>query len=727
MPRYAATAVLSLWASSCMFGAIAGEGADDAPPPQDETIPVLVAPQTITVTVDRLPALADLSSYAYHHHELEALEQGIGTTALDRLHLSPGVFLQRTAANQASPYVRGLTGEQTLLMLDGVRLSHAAMRPGPNQYSALIPASSLAGIDVILGPSSAVTGSDGLTGAVNFLLAEAGRAVDQRASPWLRTRIDYADGMQLATGVDGRDGAWAYSAEIDLRRFHDRQGGRDTADRLAGAVDGDRTIPNTAYDQASMGVRVAWTAHERHRLALRYGQTAQFDAKRPDGYAANSGRSERLARFFDPQRFSYLHLSHDWQPEAMPVEQVTTILWHHRFREQQVREDLTGDRYRRRVTDDGIDVLGVQTEALSIIDEHRFSYGLSFSGEQTTNDYREYRTLDPGDHDPAAAVPYNSDQWENRTTLPDGARYRNLGLFLRYRLTFAERGALSVGLRWNRSDWDIADGMTGDTAAWTGDVRGLWHVNDQHDVFVSVGRTFRAPNLTNLAGTVDRGSSGEEISGAADLDSEYGYGIEAGWRHQRDDGSRLALTLWGSRLEDLIQQTGTAPDLTWGNSEGARLWGAEVDIDQRLELGPQSHLALIASASLVRARIDMPQADGSVEREHLSRANRLFGIIGLRYQPAPGYWVQPQMRWHASYDRPAPGDAGDVRMTMVGNADGSMPGYALFDLVAGWTAPDDRQSLTVQVENLGDRSYRSPGSAIDGPGLNLGLSWYVRW
>ena len=379
MSRHVLVVIVVSLAASCLGAAHAEESPESGSGSHDGTV-VLRLPQDFTLTADRLPALAELSSYAHRHHAIEVLEERVGTTVLDRLHLSPGVFLQRTAANQASPYLRGLTGEQTLLLLNGVRFSHAAMRPGPNQYSALIPSSSLAGIDVILGPSSAVTGSDGLTGALNFLLAEPGRGMDQRASPWLRTRVDYADGMQLATGVDGRDGAWAYSAEIDLRRFHDRQGGRDTADRLAGAVDGDRSIPNTAYDQASMGLRLAWTANERHRLGMRYGQTAQFDARRPDGYAANSGRPERLARVFDPQRFSYLHLYHDWQPEAAPVDQLTTTVWHHRFREQETREDLTSDRYRRRVLDDGIDVLGVQVEGLTDVDVHRFHYGLSLSG-----------------------------------------------------------------------------------------------------------------------------------------------------------------------------------------------------------------------------------------------------------------------------------------------------------------------------------------------------------
>lgn len=45
-------------------------------------------------------------------------------SAPDALRYTPGVSVQQTAHGQASPYVRGVTGQQVLLMFDGVRLNN---------------------------------------------------------------------------------------------------------------------------------------------------------------------------------------------------------------------------------------------------------------------------------------------------------------------------------------------------------------------------------------------------------------------------------------------------------------------------------------------------------------------------------------------------------------------------------------------------------------------------
>jgi len=202
------------------------------------------------VTGTRLTGDPGRQPYAFYRTDAAELNTRAGRTALDRLNYGPGLFLQRTAPNQASPYIRGLTGEQSLLMLDGVRLSHAMMRPGPNQYSALVPEISIESMDVILGASSAVNGSDGLTGALDIRLAAPGRGVGAAYSPWLAGRVATGTGGTMQSGVDGFTGNWAYSAEVSGSIIRDQAGGKHFRNRVFGPRrDTLDAIPNTAYEE----------------------------------------------------------------------------------------------------------------------------------------------------------------------------------------------------------------------------------------------------------------------------------------------------------------------------------------------------------------------------------------------------------------------------------------------------------------------------------------------
>ncbi|MGA1524618.1 MAG: TonB-dependent receptor plug domain-containing protein, partial [Planctomycetota bacterium] len=71
----------------------------------------------------------------------------------------PGVMVQETSVSQGSPYIRGFTGYQNLLLIDGVRLNNSVFRSGPNQYWSTIDPLGIDRLEIVKGPSSVLYGS----------------------------------------------------------------------------------------------------------------------------------------------------------------------------------------------------------------------------------------------------------------------------------------------------------------------------------------------------------------------------------------------------------------------------------------------------------------------------------------------------------------------------------------------------------------------------------------
>ncbi len=750
---------IALAMTLCGLALVSSRGHGSAAAGDTSTARVYVM-EEVTVAATRLPLDPFQQPYAFYRNSRQVLDDTNARTLTDRIHLAPGVFIQHTAPNQSSPFIRGLTGEQTLLLFDGVRFSHSAMRPGPNQYSALIADESIAAVDIILGSSSSVTGSDGLTGALDFRLAPPGRGQEKAASGCLRTRASSTEGVSTSLGMDGARGPWSYTIEGGWTHHPDVAGGKDADEHIFGDENHRAArIPNTSYDQSSLAARVAFSGVAHHRFEMAIGQVTQRDAPRPDGYFENSGLPDRISRFYDPQRFRYLHLRHQLLPRVRAFDRVLTTLWFHQHHETQVREDIkdmgkvdaqTGEsieRYRRRWYDDGIDILGIDLQASSIRrTSHRLTCGVTYSVEETSNQYEEYRSP-KGDTDPARALPHDPAAWFVGTTIPDGARYRSLGVFAQDRWLFAPAWSLLVGGRYSRGTWSAdltgrgytvnkADGSYENLAT---SIRLSRNIGSGMLAFGGISQGFRAPNLTNLTGSQDRGSSGVFFQGNPDLEPETSLTVEAGWRAV-GKGGQAAFSLFHTQVDDLIQSVyrdmdgdgSTEPVVE--NAQGAVLKGFEVMTDLCLlppgwgqSASSDSRLSLISTTSFVRATVDVPQPDGTTHEEYVSRANRFIGQVGIRYSAARGWWAMPRIRWSADYDRVSPGDADDVRMTVAGAADGSMPGFAVADIAGGWHRGGGQWTVNVVLENLFDATYRDVGSSVDGPGRGIAVSVGTRY
>jgi outer membrane receptor protein involved in Fe transport len=80
-----------------------------------------------------------------------------------------GVLMQATGRGQASPFLRGVTGQQVLILMDGIRVNNTTFRSGPNQYFNTIDPGQVERIEVIRGAGSVLWGGDAIGGVINVV------------------------------------------------------------------------------------------------------------------------------------------------------------------------------------------------------------------------------------------------------------------------------------------------------------------------------------------------------------------------------------------------------------------------------------------------------------------------------------------------------------------------------------------------------------------------------
>ena len=141
----------------------------------------------------------------------EEIRERVPATSPEALENAPAVNMQRTNSAGGAPILRGLLGQQILLMVDGVRLNNAITRFGPNQLLNTIDPFQLDRIEVVRGPGSVLYGSDAIGGVINLISRKPTISLRR---PWdlqaeLLTRFDSAD-----YGTIGRA-----AVEGQLRRF----------------------------------------------------------------------------------------------------------------------------------------------------------------------------------------------------------------------------------------------------------------------------------------------------------------------------------------------------------------------------------------------------------------------------------------------------------------------------------------------------------------------------
>lgn len=642
------------------------------------------------------------------------LERRLPRSAPDALRFEPGVFIQQTAHGQASAYLRGLTGQQTVLVFDDVRLNTSTWRQGPNQYFFTLDSWAVSSLEVVRGGASTRLGSDALGGAI---IAHARQAPAADGGVWLLpavfvrgTSADQEAGARVE--LEGAAGPIAFIGGVGARQVGllESSGSVGASDVPRFAADG-RTQLGTGFKEVTADGRVTWRPTARDDVTLAAHAYRQFDSPRTDQCPPAFARADECLRYLEQFR-TLSWLSWKRAHEGWLATTRVAVSWQ---RQHELREGVRPASFVRSTGRDVVDTFGLNAALVTRTFEPfaggrlRVEAGLdSWLDVVDSVAFLEFTDLGVVRAQPRGQYVTGSSSWLGGVFV-DGA--------LELSGTLVMRGGARLG--WaslivpGESD---ALGGQGVRAAWAPFAARLgveWRPTSFVSLFLNGDRSFRAPNLDDLSSRQQTGP-GFQFENAA-LRPESALGVEAGAAVRT---TWLSLEAWAFQtwlFDAVVRAPRDVAQCPQASPQCAASW-------QRFQLinasGPSQVRGVEASTRLrlplgfaARAAVSWAWGQG-FDGVPLSRVPPANGHVELAWRHGIGFTGAAVLRWAAAQDRLAIADLSDPRIPV-----GGTPGYAVVDLRASLRLPP--LVLSLVLENVTDTPWRAHGSSVNGAARGL--------
>ncbi len=633
----------------------------------------------VVISANRFNTIGINTSAAIRILDYKPVQEHQLRTSAEALTLTPGVFVQKTNHGGGSPFIRGLTGNQTLLLMDGIRLSNSTMRYGPNQYFNTIDIFSLDRMEVLRGSGSVQYGSDALGGTIHAFSHEINTAEEADWGGSLLTRIAIPDMEQsLHSDINFSGSFAAMRAGITWRNFGDIIGG-DTTGRQA----------PTGYDEFDHDFKGKVLLSPRSSFTILYQSVNQrnvpvYHKIALENYAINKT---------DPQKrkLGYLKFNHDFNTGILKSAVLAASY-------QETRE---GRESRKNGSDilrneyDKVRSLGFSTEAI-VSDDDLWSGTMGF---EVYSDLVNSNRTDTDLLTDAVTV--------MRGLYPDGSTMTSLALFTIHSLEMLKWN-ITAGARVNSFIITVDDqelGMTRLTpSALVGNLAVMRKLETGSNLFISLNTGFRAPNIDDLGtlGIVDFRYETPNFG----LKPESSFQYEAGYKFI---GQKLRgdLFVYRNELYNLITRKRIGDETIEGyplykkeNSERAYIQGIETAWDYNLN-----------RSVTMSGNITYTYGWNITKDEPVRRIPPLFGRMAFDYSCNQ---LRFGLEWLAAarQDRLAQGDKDDNRIP-----EGGTPGWSIFNMNTGYTWKFITANLS--FNNLLNKDYRYHGSGVNGYGRSL--------
>jgi outer membrane cobalamin receptor len=612
----------------------------------------------------------------------EKIQEDQMRTAPEALMMMPGVFVQKTNHGGGSPFVRGLTGNQTLLLIDGIRLSNATQRYGPNQYFNTLDVFSLDRIEVLRGSGSVQYGSDALGGTLHALGRDASFTEKPAWGTSLLGRLA-TRGMEQSLHADLSYGSTkaTFRGGLSRRKFGDLVGGDTTG----------RQTP-TGYDEFDFDLKGKIRLGPATTLTLAYQDVHQGDVPVYHKVVLEDYAIYKM----DPQnrRLAYLRLNHD----------LNAGIWKHFA--------VTGS---WQYTDEGREMQKNGSDILRHENDKVYATGFSTEVSTEKGDIWSANSGIELYNDQVKSTRTDTDLTTGTSTAkrglyPDGSAMTSLAAFTIHRLDF-QKWNITAGARWNAFVIQVSDENVGTTrltpSAGVSNLGLMRKLSRSSKVFASFNSGFRAPNIDDLGtmGIVDFRYETPNF----DLEPEHSFQYQAGYKYHRQP-FRGEIYIYRNELYDLIVRNRVGTD----SVEGYPVYRKE-NVERAFIQGVEASWNLALSrAWLLTCNLAYTYGQNITKNEPVRRIPPVFGLLALEHR-RKNSWYSLECLAAGKQSRLAQGDVDDNRIP-----DGGTPGWCVVNVAAGcqlWFF-----TIDLRLNNFLNEDYRYHGSGVNGCGRSVLLT-----
>jgi len=447
------------------------------------------------------------------------------TTIGNALEETPGTLIQQSTYAQVSPFLRGLTGNQVLNLLDGVRFNNSVYRFGPNQYLALLEPSQVQRVEAMLGPTGSQYGSDALGGTINVITVppsfndNPGLALHGEFNAF-GASSDVSGGSSLQISVGNPWMSWIVGATGRRHNALRPGGGVDSHNvfhRYFGLTDAQtkelvgHRLQDTDFAQFGGHSKLSFHLPSDQSLTLWYQRSEQTGVR---GYKDLLGGQGQLQSSFEPQSVNFLYARYE-KLKVGSLDSLTGTFSLNSQRDGTVRQGLrSSDTVTRDYT--RVNSYGYAVQATSHVRNRQALVFGSETYQERIDSTRFQQTPETGQY------------VERRALYPNGSNYTTMGFFgqdsidlVRGKLRAVVGGRITAVMfrtfeERNRDSFNRPLGVVDSSQSFsdvTFNSSLVWQMTPNFGLNLLVGRGFRAPNLNDL-GAIGLNDLGYEVPAA---------------------------------------------------------------------------------------------------------------------------------------------------------------------------------------------------------------------